>query len=140
MPHARTAGRRLADAIHAPIALFLAWVGARSLAGDTPSGVEVTLPLWLTTAWGAALIVGAVLVLVATATDRTRAESAGHGFLLFGILLYSLANVAAFGHTLVSVLVLAAVSILRLRILSRSRAARREAGRLLTGQRSGGDD
>lgn len=130
----RRALRRLAVAVHLPVALYLAFIGCRTLAGIPPAAMNDLLPDWLTTAWAVALIAGAALIVAGVASDRTRAEAAGHGFHLFGIVLYSTSNLASDGNTLIVIAVLAAVSLIRLRVLARSRAARREAARLLNGE------
>ena len=130
----RRAARRLADATHLPVALYLAFIGTRTLAGDPPSAMHEALPDWLTVAWALVLIAGAVLVVVGTASDRTHAESAGHGFHVAGVVIYTAVTAAWTGSTLIVIAVLAPVSLIRLRVLARSRSARREAGRLLYGE------
>lgn len=130
----RRAGRRLADATHVPVAAYLAFVAGRTLTGNPPSAMHEALPGWLTVAWALVLLAGTILVVVGVATDRTRAESAGHGFHIAGIVIYTAVTAAWTGSTLIVVAILAAVSLIRLRVLARSRAARREAGRLLYGE------
>lgn len=129
------AARRLADGTHIPIAAYLAFIGLRTLAGDPPGAMRVTLPDWLVVTWALVLVAGAALIAFGTATDRTRAESSGHVLHIAAVLIYSTTTAVVTGTTLIVVLTLAAVSLIRLRILARSRAARREAGRLLTGER-----
>lgn len=128
------AGRRLLDAVHLPVSLFLLYYGTDALVTrDGPSSLEQTVPDWLTLAWSVALIVGGLLVTWGVATDRTRAESAGHGFHLFGLSLFFAAEAADRGDV-VAVVILAAVALMRMRLLARSRAARREATRFLRGE------
>lgn len=130
----RRAARRLADATHLPAAVYLAWAGTRTLTGNPPSAMHEALPDWFTITWALVLLAGAALVVVGVATDHTRAESAGHGFHIAGIVIYTAVTAAWTGSSLIVVAVLAAVSLIRLRVLARSRAARREAGRLLYGE------
>lgn len=130
------AGRRLADAVHLPVAVYLAYIGATALTLAPQDSLAGRLPDWLNLVWAIAITVGSVLVIYGTAADRTRAESSGHVFHLFGIGFYTLVHVVL-GRELddvPAVLVLAAVSFIRMRVLRRSRAARREAGRILHGR------
>lgn len=133
LAHARL---RLLDAVHLPITFYLGYVGVTTLIRGRESTPTLTalLPEWLTYAWSSALVLGALLIILGVAGDRTRAESAGHGFHLFGIGLYVAVNLALIdGDGVVVIVVLAAVSLMRLRILARSRAARGEAARILNG-------
>lgn len=134
-PGRRHARRRLLDAPHLPVALYLAYIGgATAVTGPTRGMAD--LPGWLTHSWSAALVVGALLVVYGVGTGRTRVESVGHAAHLFGIGFYALVNAALLdGSNVVSVLVLAAVAAVRMRVLTRARAAQREAGRMLGGQR-----
>lgn len=131
----RRARRRAATAVHLPIAFYLAFIGLVTLASN--EGLDSTLPAWLTTVWCAALLIGAVLIFWGVIAEHTRAESAGLGFHLFGIALYALVHLSIVGgDDVVSLAVLAAIPIMRLRILSKARAAQREAGRVLGGRQS----
>lgn len=104
----------------------------------TPGGaLDRAVPPWLSLAWAAILITGTTLVVWGIMAARTRAESTGHMFHLVAFGLLAAVNVAVLdGGDVVALLVLAAVSLLRMRGLARSRAAQREAGRVLRGERS----
>ena len=122
--------RNAAQAPWLPVAAYLAYVGIRALADDSP--VARFLPAWLDVGWASALIAGTVLVVVGTVTLRPRAESAGHALHLAGIALYA----ACYATTLnlgavVAILTLGGVAAIRLHVLSRAREARAEAGDLL---------
>lgn len=134
MRHARD---RALDAPHLPIAGYLGYVGLATLIGGTPT-LDGVLPVWLTYAWSLAVLVGAVLVIAGVLGAWTRAESAGHGFHLFGIGLFTVVAVAEHqldAGAVSAVLMLAAVSGLRMRLLTRAREAREEANRYLRGER-----
>lgn len=126
---------RLLDAPHLPIAGYLAFIGAASLISGPTREMRASLPEWLNLAWSIALVVGAVLIVWGVASDRTRAESSGHMFHLFGVLMFAAVHVLSSGSSIVAILALAAVSLLRMRVLARSREARREAGAILRGER-----
>lgn len=126
----RRASRRLSVAVHLPVTLYLGYIGLGAAAN--PDALTRAIPDWLTYAWALALIGGALLVITGTASDRTRAESAGHGFHLFGITVYALVHLSLIGGSdIAALIVLAAVPILRMRLLRKSRAAGAEAGRIL---------
>lgn len=125
-------GPRLLDAAHLPIAAYLAFIGAATIT-DPLTG---HLPTWLSVAWSLSLLSGALLVVLGVAKASTRAESAGHGFLLFGIgFLIAVSLTVVDVDDLAAVGALAGVSILRLRTLARSREGVREARRILGGDR-----
>lgn len=129
----RRARRRAAAAVHLPIAFYLAFIGLVTLASN--DGLDSTLPSWLTIIWCSALLIGAALIFWGTLAEHTRAESAGHGFHLFGIGLYAVVHLSIVGgDDVVSLVVLAAIPTMRLRILAKARAAQREAGRIHRGQ------
>lgn len=127
----RWATRRLLDAPHLPITAYLAFIGAASVTDPLADH----LPTWLSLAWSFALLFGAGLIVFGVATQQTRPESAGHGFHLFGLGFLLAVSIAATDlNDLAAVLALAGVSVLRLRVLSRSREAKAEANRLLLGE------
>lgn len=126
------------NAPHLPVAGYLIYIGAATLADPGTGLVADALPWWLTTAWAAALTLGGLLIVAGVATAATRAESAGHGLHFAGLCLYTATAIAERDvgtGTVVVLLVLASVSALRLRQLSRSREAQQEAARLLRGDR-----
>lgn len=128
----RASFARAIDAPHLPVAFYLAYAAIYTLT-QGPSPVVSTLPVWLSYAWTAALLIGAALTFYGTITDHNRAESAGHGFHLFGLGLYALTAYLAVGFSgsvVVVILALGGVSASRLHVLSRSRKAKRVATRI----------
>lgn len=126
--------RRLLDAPHLPVAIYLATIGITSLASSRSAALGA-LPWWLVAGWATSLIVGAGLVIWGVAGEHTRAESTGHMFHLIGLAFYALVHVSLIGgQDVIAVLVLATVGALRMRVLARSRAAKREAARILKGR------
>jgi len=126
---------RALDACHLPVAFYLAYAGTLALLHG-PGQVLSTLPAWLSYAWATALVIGALLTFYGTLLDHNRAESAGHGFHLFGLGLYALTAYLAIGMSgslVVVVLTLGGVSASRLRLLSRSRKGKQVAGLFLEG-------
>lgn len=125
--------QRLIDAPHLPVAFYLAYAGCYTII-QGPSPVVSTLPPFLSYAWCVALLVGAVLTFYGTLAEQNRAESAGHGFHLFGLGLYALTAFVAVGWSgsvVVVILALGGVSASRLHVLSRSRKAKRVATRII---------
>lgn len=123
--------RRLLDASHLPVALYLGFVGAATILAS-PGHMGRAVPDWLAHTWSLTLIAGAALIVAGIATDRTRAESVGHAFHLFGLAF--LGAVTAFtvdASDVAALTVLGTVSVIRMRVLARSRAARREAGEVV---------
>lgn len=122
---------------HLPVALYLIYVGRRTLADPTHSPlIDASLAIWLTYAWAGALVLGGVLIFVGALTASTRLESTGHGFHFAGLAIYTVVAVAAglFGSPLIAVLLtLGGVSALRLRQLSKEREAQQVAGQILNG-------
>lgn len=128
--------RRLFDAVHLPIAAWLAFVGASTLVAGPNREMTALLPEWLNLAWSAGLIVGGALIGWGVAFDATRAESTGHAFHLFGLGLFAVAFAVSLDvGAVAALLAVSAVSLLRMRVLRHSRAARREAGAILRGER-----
>lgn len=126
----RRALRRAGHSPWLPIAVYLGYVGIDGIF-DRPA-VEPFLPAWLTVAWTIALIAGAALVIVGTLSARPRAESAGHGLHLAGIVIYAACYATSLNvGAVVAVLALGSVVGIRMHVLSGARAARQEAGHLL---------
>lgn len=126
-------GRRLLDAPHLPIATYLLLVGITTFPGT--GIVASTVPTWLACVWSTSLAVGAGLIFWGVAAARTRAESVGHALHLFGLTLLTASTLVegADGDDVTALAVLAAVSILRMRILTRARRAQRIAEEMLRG-------
>lgn len=131
----RRARRRLLEAPHLPIALYLGVFGLSALAGDRSPALE-SLPVWLVGTWAVSLVVGAGLVTWGVMGQRTRAESSGHMLHLCGLAFYGAAHLSLIGgDDVVTLAVLAGVAAIRMRVLVKSREAMREAGRILGGER-----
>jgi hypothetical protein len=129
----RTSWKRAIESPHLPVAGYLAYAAIYTIT-QGPSPVVAMLPSWLTYAWAFALLLGAILTFFGTIGDHNRAESAGHGFHIFGLVLYGLTAYLAVGMSGTLVIVIAAfggVSASRLYILSRSRKAQRVATRIV---------
>lgn len=124
------ATRRILAAPHLPIAAYLGLVGATST-----TALDEAVAWWLNAAWSFVLVLGTLLIVWGVAADRTRAESVGHMFHLFALALLGAVSLAAIGGgDVLALATLAAVSGLRMRVLRRARAARREAGQILAGE------
>lgn len=113
-----------------PVAAYLGYVGADGFANR--SRLDAFLPDWLGTVWSAALLTGAALVILGTITARTRAESAGHGLHVAGIVLYAACYATSLNvNAVAAILTLGGVAAIRLHVLSQARAARQVAGELI---------
>lgn len=128
---------RILGGPHLPIALYLVYVGQRTLADPAESPLlDAVLAVWLTYAWAGALVLGGILIFVGAVTASTRLESTGHGFHFAGLVIYGVVAIAAglFGSPTVAVLLtLGGVSALRLRQLAKEREAQQVAGEILNG-------
>ena len=126
----RRAARRLLDGVHLPITLYMGVAGILALID--PGLVDRAVAPWLAYTWAASLIVGMVLVVAGVAAEHTRLESVGHCLHVFGLLLLAAVSIATIGGgDVVALLALIGVPLLRMRVLRRARAARREAGRIV---------
>ena len=139
----KRAKRRLLYAVHLPITLYLATIGI--YAAIDPGLVDQTVAPWLAYVWAVSLIVGAMMIIIGVAAEKTRLESAGHAFHLFGLVLLGAIEITIIGDAdLVALLALIGVPVLRMRVLRRARAAEREALRIVAQEASrhteGGDD
>lgn len=128
-------GSRLKRAWHAllanvtvPIALYMMLAGVDGALSDGEQ-VEDLLPHLLTHVWTASLFLGGLGVVVGTATERTRVESFSHALLLWGLLVLAIVV-----DSFIAIIALALMSLLRMRVLHKSRKAQQEAARL-----NGGD-
>lgn len=135
----RTATERLLNAPHTPVAAYLVYVGGKALHDPDANRLaphqvpDLTLYLW-----ASLLALGGALIIAGVATGHTRAESAGHGMHLAGLAAYASAAAVAglsIPNVVVTVLVLAAVSTLRLRQLSKLRRGRYIAQALVNGDK-----
>lgn len=130
MSRFRLAIERLLAGVHLPIAAYLGIIGLM-LALTPDNGVTDTLPAWLAWAWMGAFVGGAAVIFYGTATERSRAESVGHAFHLFSLGLFVAVLSVQGADQGVALSALAAVSLMRMRTLKKSRRAKQEATRLL---------
>lgn len=136
----RRAARRLLDAVHLPITLYMGVAGIDALID--PGLVDRAVAPWLAYTWAGSLIVGMVLVAAGVAAERTRLESVGHCLHVLGLLLLAAVSLATIGgDDVIALAALVGVPVLRMRVLRRARAARVEAGRIIhhDGRPQGGE-
>lgn len=130
MSRCRLWGERLLAGVHLPIAFYLGMIGV--LFAFAPNAdVLAVLPTFLAWAWMASFVGGAAVIFFGTATERSRLESVGHAFHLFGLSLFVALLSVQGADQGVALLALAAVSLMRMRTLKKSRRAKQEATRLL---------
>jgi hypothetical protein len=121
---------RLLAGTHLPIALYLGVIGLM-FALSPSTAMTDPLPLWEAWAWMASFVGGAGLIVYGTASERSRVESVGHAFHLFGLGLFVALLAIQGAEQGVALAALSAVSLMRMRTLKRSRRAKREARRII---------
>jgi hypothetical protein len=130
MSRFRVVLERLLQGTHLPIAFYLGFIGLM-LAFSPEANLTNPIPLWLAWPWMASFVGGAVAIFWGTASERSRLESVGHAFHLFGLALFVALLYVTGAADGIALAALSAVSLMRMRTLKRSRRAKREATRLL---------
>jgi hypothetical protein len=121
---------RLLAGTHLPIALYLGVIGLMFVISPSTALIN-PLPVWEAWAWMASLVGGTGLIVYGTASERSRVESVGHAFHLFGLGMFVALLAIQGAEQYVALGALSAVSLMRMRTLKRSRRAKREARRII---------